>query len=941
MVRESKKTLPNPGKPITDFFPKAASASQPKQQSATASTSSSQSRASRSATRAGGKSNLAQIPMPITPAGGGMLALTGRVNASTREPLSSHGSVQNAAKSSKSLLSPFVSTRQRSGTPDIHAGRLVNGAKSPTPLSPSQRAMTKRKAEFDLDDSGANSTTNNAVVYIPRSSIRPPTSISANMAPDDPPQTDRKRLRFSSPYANTDIVPGSLSDEEEMTSEFRPQRGANITKPDVNQWRHGNASPVPVEDVVADSEDASSPMFTPAESPFASRPATPPVFQQHTPPPTDVSSASAAIESPAMARTAKIIAAIKEQAWQRALSSPESSIPEFNEELDSSSDEDDDVLSTQLFSKGKGKAVQRDPSPSARPRRSLRNKVSPSSSRHDSVSPPRTSKRTRTVPTKGLVTLVTKAPKRKSVNPIDALLREKKRGESSGGGAAGLLRAENALASGDVASEGSLAAENLALDAIRNQTDVLNRSSTDLLDVGDLPFDQEGGQRLLGEKRGKAVLGILEGDKREIENIRMQQKYLGVPLWDEPKDNAMDSESGLHPFAEEDTPALKLFGDAIAKQSQFSFVLLLTMNESMSDTTQAALLLQSGIFLNVDSQKSPSVIPYLCYLALCFHESSLSFSAFSALINIWYMPDCRACGVSFDSMLSVITHLGAKPSVIELVGWAQPSEIASPPASKEETLYRMVAMVTMGARSGRLATNEIPDILMALLLIALDPSSSSEILLDIVKAIDALCHSIASGDDISKSIESRICSKVAKHALDLTPINKAHMISFISAGTGRAQRIARNIAHCVLTGTESTSSDMYSDLPPLTDIIDTILTSDVFNVCDETDYVDMGFWTEILAVALSNIDGYVAQEMKNPPPIGSPSKSDKPYTILQRVRRAIEGVHSQIEDTHAAHLDRTRTKLSLKKLSMRLAYQIKSATDARNKQIYQYFKKPE
>ncbi len=73
-----------------------------------------------------------------------------------------------------------------------------------------------------------------------------------------------------------------------------------------------------------------------------------------------------------------------------------------------------------------------------------------------------------------------------------------------------------------------------------------------------------------------------------------------------------------------------------------------------------------------------------------------------------------------------------------------------------------------------------------------------------------------------------------------------------------------------------------------------VSTSDVFNVYDETDYVDMGFWTELLAVVLSNIDGYVAQEMKNPPPIGSPSKSDKTYTVLQCVRNAIEDVHSRI-----------------------------------------------
>ncbi len=457
--------------------------------------------------------------------------------------------------------------------------------------------------------------------------------------------------------------------------------------------------------------------------------------------------------------------------------------------LTSSSSDEDDVLPTQLFGKGKGKGkayvvtsilartylenklyrVQRDPSPSARPRRSLRSKVSPSSSRHDSVSPPRASKRTRTVPARGLVTLASKAPKRKSVNPIEALLREKKRGENSGGGAAGLLRAEHALASSDVDAESSLAAENLALDAIRNQDHVLNRSSTDLLDVGDLSFDRERGQRLLGKKRGKAVLGILEGDKRELENIRMQQKYLGVPLWDEPKDTAMDSESGLHLFNGEDTPALKLFGDAIAKQSQFSFIFLLAVNESLSDTAQAALMLESGIFLDIDSQKNPSVIPYLCHLGMPFwliyfsYESSDLLFQHCVITKVLYHFQHFQPSSTYGTCLIVepaecrliqcfppIAHLGAKPSVMESIGWVQPSEVASPPANKEETLYRMVAMVTMSARcallqplcpemltrlwprSGRLDTNEIPDIVMALLLIALDPSSSSEILLDVV-----------------------------------------------------------------------------------------------------------------------------------------------------------------------------------------------------------------
>ncbi len=158
MVRASKKVPLNPGKPITAFFPKIASASQSKQQSAAASMGSSQSRASRSATRAEDKSKSSQPPTPVTPGGGGVSTLTGRVGASTREPSSSRGSVTECSPNCRqSLLSPSVSTRQPSRTPDIPAGRSINGAKSPTPLSPSQRAATKRKAKFDLDDSGADS----------------------------------------------------------------------------------------------------------------------------------------------------------------------------------------------------------------------------------------------------------------------------------------------------------------------------------------------------------------------------------------------------------------------------------------------------------------------------------------------------------------------------------------------------------------------------------------------------------------------------------------------------------------------------------------------------------------------------------------------------------------------------------------------------------------
>jgi hypothetical protein len=71
-------------------------------------------------------------------------------------------------------------------------------------------------------------------------------------------------------------------------------------------------------------------------------------------------------------------------------------------------------------------------------------------------------------------------------------------------------------------------------------------------------------------------------------------------------------------------------------------------------------------------------------------------------------------------------------------------------------------------------------------------------------------------------------------------------------------------------------------------------------VHQNTDYVDMGFYVQILAVALSNVMAYVARERKAPRPRSSTSGSaDSPDkaqldTMLELIVKAMRALHTRI-----------------------------------------------
>ena len=49
------------------------------------------------------------------------------------------------------------------------------------------------------------------------------------------------------------------------------------------------------------------------------------------------------------------------------------------------------------------------------------------------------------------------------------------------------------------------------------------------------------------------------------------------------------------------------------------------------------------------------------------------------------------------------------------------------------------------------------------------------------------------------SQETNICTKIVQYVATLEPINKAFIVSLLGSGTGRTRRLARWVAHGVIT----------------------------------------------------------------------------------------------------------------------------------------------
>ncbi|KAJ7770139.1 hypothetical protein DFH07DRAFT_768691 [Mycena maculata] len=845
-----------------------------------------------------------------------------------------------------------------------------SSAKQPARHSAASKSSFKRKAKLDSD---SEIEPIEAVAYIPRSPARTRTSAPAvnKPTPFSPKENlthqlsqpaTRKKPRISSPEPRLpspeppiapsepgELVPSSQSDEQNEMVHRGPPRDPVAVMEDVDRWRNEARSPVslplsepddnmdvdmdtPVDVVVVDV--APRTVFTPEPSP---QPQQQPLLLTPQQPRLQRSLPATPVALTEASKTAKIIADIKAKAYADALSSPEDSPLGELKELEDSSDEED------LIS---GFAAKEDPFSSplsplpATTRYSLRDRGESSAASTSRRSPsPSTSRRSRVPPPRGPV-ILTKIPKKVvPVDPLGALLREKNRADKGGKGGLALRRAEDAMRAESPLSERSdeEGAEDWTNEAAaRAAVKSHGRAIWDSSSPGpghsdsDVSLNDEDRCRLLGEKRGKAVVGILESDRAKREAAKGKQKILGVPLWE--ADAAyMDTDLTI--------PSLP---DHLCGQR----TLALLKSSIADDLAQAALLLNSGAFANFKLPRE--IISYFCELASSPRVTALTAPAFHALSQIWKRPSVLAPGMPFCVMHSTLVRLGAKQAVMDAMEWVPPPGAhpeAIQPRERDDALYRLIRLLTLSAQSAQQVPSEVPDFVLALLVVAMDPSSSPDLQRDIILTVDLLCKSLAPGTEISAGM----------------PINKAHLVALLAGGSGRTTRIARWVAHAVITKSTAVSLAKYNDLPPLVPLLELALSPEitgskpetpirgVFEVYDNADYVDMAFYVQVLAVAISNVEGYVLEETREPvapPPPGSPGKpsAEKPDTTLTLVRLAIENLHSCIVDTRAAHLDRSRTKAALKQLSMRIHYQqgaaLRSRRGKKSRPIQQYFAKP-
>ncbi|KAF5354651.1 hypothetical protein D9756_005354 [Leucocoprinus leucothites] len=391
----------------------------------------------------------------------------------------------------------------------------------------------------------------------------------------------------------------------------------------------------------------------------------------------------------------------------------------------------------------------------------------------------------------------------------------------------------------------------------------------------DSVFGADDENPFLDDNQKREVKDILKGDKvieDEEEHLR-QQGSVGVALWGVSESDSMDDLDQALPLLEYQgsDPTLRTFVETVAH----------------GDHNLTRLLMQSGILEMADySGGGGSVIEHLIKMV----ETPV---------------------LLFDNILSTLCALGIEASILDKLAWVghkSQRRGASDPV-RSEMIQRLVICTTDVAISGRLQRREIPDIVAVLLLIGNEPSVSQELRLQVSRTIHLVCQSLGQENTIE------------------TDINKVHAVSLIASGAGRTARIARVVAHAMLTDKSALlpvrprpvschssapvlmkyGQSQYSALPPISELLDMLNVSSPdaprpsgkFEYHEATDYVDMACWTALLAIAVTDIASYMELDESTKQLAGSlsqtPSKEEE--SVFETLHQKLKRIHDRIRKT--------------------------------------------
>ncbi|KAI0268600.1 hypothetical protein BC834DRAFT_644907 [Gloeopeniophorella convolvens] len=559
----------------------------------------------------------------------------------------------------------------------------------------------------------------------------------------------------------------------------------------------------------------------------------------------------------------------------------------------------------------------------ARGRRSQAGPVfDPSSPFNDApVRRPMRKKRPTTREVRTLTVAPVTIPAARKVDPIGALLRERKKETRTGGGIDALNLAEgydpdNLLSdfSIDEEDEGSIpdapsdwsgwADEDTAGRAVSVglQNDRASVKANPLEDE----VLQEDRERLLGAKEGEAVGKILDADRKlgQVIAERVHGVRVFAVVADDEEDAEMHEEAlDIHELTKDTTAALHMLCEAVKRQD--------------GGYTQVVLRILSAKDLAV-----PGVAQWLCEQALWSEDELLGrvIRRFLLDLPLW-AQSYLGSPLSVDLIAHTFSRLGIREDLRAYVHTQQGSTLPRLP-NRSGVLRNMVRMIA--TFSSRWSAEQLPDVIMSLLLIGVDAGSSAELRRDVLSTLSLLCWQLPADFNDAENNETLVAERVLDFAKTLSAPNQAFLLSFFTKGSEPSLRIARAVAHHILTNSVIEASS-YA-LPPLDPLIAVLAEPDgPFDIADATDYDSLTSRVAILSVVLSDIESYVEEEssLRRLAQVtttdGSPRK--KEMMPLELVRARLDAMHGKIFDTRAAHLDRSRAKGAIQRLSMRVHYQ--------------------
>ncbi|KAI0645910.1 hypothetical protein C8Q79DRAFT_1091882 [Trametes meyenii] len=659
-------------------------------------------------------------------------------------------------------------------------------------------------------------------------------------------------------------------------------------------------------------------------------------------------------------KTEQLIADIKARAYAAAHSSPEQSSIDLDALSDSDSDSDSSCFSVILGkSKGKDKATTVVTSSKA------------GLSKVEQTSAPRYDLRRSPPKAKKLLDLAPAQPRKpRKTNPLDALLREKAREERTGTGMEAIRSASAAYAAAKAKEEARKGLQDEMDNEEGSDSDVDMDSQSGAVSRsanGDrTPRTPAGSRRarsksvrveesdneqdlaaidceaILGSKGGKAVGKILESDlknKKAQALAKLNEEPVGVPLWavlttDVAEDNSMDVDSALPSLAADVgcNSGLQLFVNAI----------------NGNDVSQVAALLASGFVTLLRPEQFQLVVPWLFETVFSNVPASLSVLAYTQLMRLAPLLAGNPSGLHPSFALSALVRIGAPHSVIAKYGWSvsleqSPAFVAS--TRRDEMVYRFVTLV--GVLCGPSTGEGLLEFFLMLLLIGMDPSTREEMLTEIRQSCNNVATVIEATQGDALDLEISLCEKLIPFGKTLSPSNQSRLISLFPCIAPSTTRMARNIGLALLMD-GPIAPQSYEKLPDLVPIIDLLSPPsgslgffDITGNTDKEGYYDaLACRITLLSRVLSDVDEYTMLEIRAAKEQATrdkerleqatsdgrkeekgEDKDDEKLTHLELIRRHLEDLHGKIFDTRAAHLDRSRAKAAIQRLTLRVHYQ--------------------